>query len=126
MLLFTVVIGGLLLCWLASWLGADLAQTASSVVAVGTYQLTSGAKAGNIAANISIVAGMPIYTDGTYWYAAGGGGNALQAGNTGIAIALNSAPGVNQPVTGIVTGTVNLGATLIAGQTYVCSATGGA
>jgi hypothetical protein len=126
MLLFSVLVGGLLLLWLAGWLGADLSQTAANVVPVGTYQLTSGAKSGNIAANIAITAGMPIYSDGTYWYAAGSGGNALQAGSTSIAIALNSAPGVNQPVTGILTGTVNLGATLVGGQTYVLSATGGA
>lgn len=123
-MLLMLLIGGVLVCALAGWLGADLAITAANVVPITPYTAVTGKLSGPISGNQAITAGMAVYTDGTYWYAAGSGGNSLQSGNQGAGVALNSCPGANQPVSVWQTGTLTLGATLVAGQTYVISATG--
>lgn len=99
----------------------NLVQTPASVVTNGTNSQLPGTSGS------PINAGNPIYQDANgNWNAAGASGQLLSGGNTLIRIALNSAPGAGQPITTMVSGKVNLGATLQQGQVYVVSNTTGA
>lgn len=98
---------------------ADISQTAASVVKVGT-SVVIVATAGD-----TLTQGNVAYkaTNGN-WVRALSGGNAQQAGSGGVGIALNSA-NPNQPISIFTSGSINLGATLVVGETYVISANAG-
>jgi len=91
---------------------ADLSITAANVVA------SAGATVVNGTSGATITAGQTVYlTAGQYQLAkANAAGTATLAG-----IALNGAS-ANQPLQVLVSGSVTIGATVTAGQTYVLSA----
>lgn len=99
---------------------ADISQTAANVV-VSTPNVSQPGTSGE-----ALTAGQPCYTavDGLI-YRAKASGTALQSGYTGsqqnIWIALNSTPGANQPVLLFRSGKINLGATLVVGESYYVS-----
>jgi hypothetical protein len=99
---------------------ADLAVTASSVAIVRESKPIDGTS------GAAVTAGQPCYrgSDGK-WYPALAGGNGIQSGSLGLAIAANSAPGANQPLRLFGSGTINVGATLTVGEQYGVSTNAG-
>lgn len=98
---------------------ADLVITPSQVVAVSGNEQT-------LPAASAITAGQPCYrTSDSTWELADTDDTVVTAAAQGIA--LNSAPGVGQPVTCLVDGEVTLGAGAapVQGTVYVLSATPG-
>lgn len=97
-----------------------------SDLVINTTQVTVAAGAQTVpgASGEAIVVGASVYLSPTAnrWYNALASGNFSQAGLTDVGVALNSAPGVGQPVSVFTgPGTVNLGATTVKGNTYVVS-----
>lgn len=93
---------------------AALTQTAANVIP------GADARKSTVVAGGTITAGMPVYKDGadSNKYKAGRANALGTSGVTGIA--LNGASN-NQPLTIQTSGDINLGATLIVGETYCLS-----
>jgi hypothetical protein len=97
---------------------ANITQTPASVEAVNQYQST------RVRSGAAVTAGMPVYQSAVInptWLPATAAGNTIQSGNIACGIALDSAPGANQSFTVWQSGTINLGASLTEGETYVVS-----
>lgn len=101
---------------------ADLVQTAANVVQ-GSPAFSDDGIAGE-----AILAGNSLYlkASDSRWYKSQNDGTAEEAGANGLKIALNSSPGAGQPVKLLRNGQINLGATLVLGETYIVSAVFGA
>jgi len=97
---------------------ADLSQTAANVVADPGFTSQSGTFGG------AIDAGMPVYVDTADNKLKSADNNASALTATVLGLALNG--GANgQPGVVITKGDINIGATLVVGETYVLSATAG-
>lgn len=99
---------------------SNLSQTAGSVVAPSSTRTAVGVAGG------VITAGMPVYADAS-------DSGKLKAADNNVSAALANVIGIalnggssGQPITYAYEGDINLGATLIVGETYIVSDTAGA
>lgn len=100
---------------------ADLTITAADVVK-GSSSSTDAGTAG-----ASITAGQAVYKDtgdSDKWKLADNDDTALKAGSGGLGIALHAASS-GQPLTILLSGDLDVGATLTVGEVYVLSSTAG-
>lgn len=99
---------------------ADLSITAASVIA-GTDATVLTGTAGEV-----ITAGQSVYYNSTTskWLKAQSDGTTAEAGNAGLGIALTGSS-TNQSINLAITGTITIGATVVAATQYIISSTAG-
>jgi hypothetical protein len=98
---------------------SDISVTAGNVVAGAAARIVNGRAGG------TITAGQPVYSDST-------DSGDFKAADNNVSAAVANAAGIalhgaadGQPLAICVEGDINLGATLIVGETYIVSATAG-
>lgn len=100
---------------------ADITVTAANVLA------RSGATIEQHTAAEAITAGQSIYqsSSNSNWGKAQADGTADESGNTGLGVAVTSAPGASQPLLVFRAGTIKIGGTVATGTHYAVSNTAG-
>lgn len=95
---------------------SDLSVTAANVAALAS----SINRTDDVVAGAAVTPGQTIYKDTSVnrWLPAQNDVSVIAAGSSGIAIALNGASGDGQPLKIMYSGNINVGATLVVGESY--------